>query len=301
MKLDFEATMAAIQEGVVGWSKERAVIRVSGPDAVSYVQGQVSQDVSVLAPGDSVDALLLSPQGKLDAYVRVAMRSFEELLVDVEPEYAEVTLERLRRFKLRVKVTLELTVEPMVMLRGPDAVRLVAPGVGDTTFAHVVAWPALVGVDLIGDGAVLPVGVGEGDDDALEVARIKAGWPVMGRELDAQTIAAAAGLVERTVSFTKGCYTGQELVARLDSRGSNVPFRLFELEMERASADVQLKDSELRLGDKKVGNITSAAFDPEHGRIVALGYVHRDVEVPGTVLVDVDGVAVPISVSALPT
>lgn len=300
MQLDFEATTAAIRSGVVGWLKERAVIRVSGPDAVSYLQGQVSQDISSLVAGRSVEALLLSPQGKLDAFVRVGMRANEDLLVDVEPDYADATLERLRRFKLRVKVTLDLTIAPMVVLRGPEAAQLIAPGVGDTTFAHSVVWPGLVGIDLIGDGATMPVGVGSGDDVALEVARIEAGWPVMGRELDAQTIAAAAGLVERTVSFTKGCYTGQELVARLDSRGSNVPFRLLELEMQAARPSERLVDAELRLGDKRVGTITSAAFDPTRGRVVALGYVHREVEVPGTVVVDLDGDALPISVRALP-
>lgn len=300
MALDFDQTRTALLSGVAGWTTERAVIRVSGPDAVSYLQGQVSQDVAVLEPGDSTDALLLSPQGKLDAYVRVGMRASQELLVDVEPEYAEKALERLRRFKLRVKVTLELSLEPMVMLRGPESSQLVAPGVAETTFAYAVSWPGLVGVDLIGEGATLPVGVELGDAGALEVARIEAGWPVMGRELDEQTIAAAAGLVERTVSFTKGCYTGQELVARLDSRGSNVPFRLSELEIGNASEDLVLTDAELRLGEKRVGSITSSAYDASSGRIVALGYVHRDVAVPGTVLVELDGVELSATVSALP-
>ena len=279
--LTFGETTEALRDGVVGWMTSRAVIRVTGPDAISYLQGQLSQDIAAIQPGGSADALLLSPQGKLDAYVRVGVRSAEELLVDVEPEFGEVALERLRRFKLRVKVSLELNEQPMAMLRGPRATDVFAPGVAETTFAYRVEWPGLSGVDVIGEDVSLPVGVAAGDLAALEVARIEAGWPRMGKELDEQTIAAAVGVVDRTVSFTKGCYTGQELVARLDARGNNVPFRLRRLVVEHATPVLPAEHSPLLLAEKSVGTLTSVAFDVETERLVALGFVHRDVVVPG--------------------
>ena len=116
----------------------------------------------------------------------------------------------------------------------------------------------------------------------------------MGSELDAKTIAAEADLVARTVSFTKGCYTGQELVARLDARGNRVPRRLRGLVLDAAAAGSTppLRSEQLvgaLLEDpgsgKSVGRITSAAWSPTLGGLVALAYVHRSVDVPGKVSV----------------
>jgi folate-binding protein YgfZ len=300
-ELSFLETANALRDGAVASIATRAVIRVSGPDALSYLQGQLSQDIAAIKPGESADALLLSPQGKLDAYVRVGVRSQEELLVDLEPDYGELALARLQRFKLRVKATLDMSIEPMVILRGPRSRDLVAPGVSETTFAYLVEWPGLVGIDVVGAGAALPVGVDIGDPAALEVARIEAGWPLMGRELDEQTIAAAAGVLERTVSFTKGCYTGQELVARLDSRGNNVPFRLRSLVIDDAASVVPESASKLFVAEKSVGTLTSAAFDANLDRVVGLGYVHRDVAVPGECTIQADGKTLVAHVRELPS
>jgi folate-binding protein YgfZ len=298
--LSFEETMNALASGVVGAVSDRAVISATGPDARSYLQGQISQDLLSLQPGESVEALVLTPQGKLEAFVRVALVSDDELLLDVEPAYGEATLARLQRFKLRVKATLELRSEPMVSLRGPTSEALIAPGRHDEAFAHVVAWPGLSGVDLIGASVELPAGVGLGDPAALEVARIAAGWPRMGRELTESTIAAAAGIVERTVSFSKGCYTGQELVARLDSRGNRVPLRLEGFVASSAGGGLPDDESPLMLGEKSVGHVTSAAFDPTRGAVVGLCYLRREVEVPGECLITVPGGEVVAKLVALP-
>jgi len=298
--LSFEETMDALASGVVGTVTDRAVISVIGPDARSYLQGQISQDLLSLEAGDSVDALVLTPQGKLEAYVRVALVSDEELLLDVEPAYGEATLERLRRFKLRVKATIELATEPMVSLRGPKSESLVAPGRHDGAFAHVVAWPGLGGVDLVGASAALPAGVDLGDPAALEVARITAGWPRMGHELTEQTIAAAAGIVERTVSFSKGCYTGQELVARLDSRGNRVPLRLEGFVATSPGGGLPDDEAQLMLGEKSVGHVTSSAFDPTRGAVVGLCYLRREVEVPAECRITLPGGEVTAQLVALP-
>jgi folate-binding protein YgfZ len=298
--LSFSETIKAIANGVVATITDRAVISVAGPDARSYLQGQLSQDLMSFGAGDSVEALVLTPQGKLDAYVRVGLCSEDELLIDVEPEYGEMTLARLQRFKLRVKATLELAVQPMVCLRGPKAEALVAPGRHDDAFAHVVSWPRLRGIDLVGARASLPTGVDLGDVAALEVARIEAGWPRMGKELNEQTIAAAAGIVERTVSFTKGCYTGQELVARLDSRGNRVPLRLEGFVAAGGAGELPEPDAALMQGDKNVGHVTSAEFDPERGAVVGLCYLRREVEVPAECSIAVHGGDVAARLVALP-
>jgi folate-binding protein YgfZ len=173
--------------------------------------------------------------------------------------------------------------------------------------APTFAWNGWTGVDLLGpedvvlgpgpDGAGLPDGVVACGPSAVEACRIVSGLPAMGAELTTKTIPAEAGLVERTVSFTKGCYTGQELVARIDSRGSNVPRRLVGIVApegpgaeQRLAAGMTLHAGEAPAGggaadDKVVGTITSAAWSVELGAWVALGYLHRSVEAPGAVRV----------------
>jgi folate-binding protein YgfZ len=131
--------------------------------------------------------------------------------------------------------------------------------------------------------------------EAWEAVRIEAGVPVNGRELVEGTIAAEVGLVERTVSFTKGCFTGQELVARLDARGSNVARRLRGLVIGTGSgggsisagAASSLVGSAVLThdGEHEVGRLSSAAWSPGHGGPVALATLHRRVEVPAEVLV----------------
>jgi folate-binding protein YgfZ len=138
--------------------------------------------------------------------------------------------------------------------------------------------------------------------EAYEAVRIEAGIPVMGRELDDRTIPAEAGVVDRSVSFTKGCYTGQELVARIDSRGGNVPRRLRGLILPgdagtaRPPAGAKIHDAE----GKEVGEVTSVAFSPGLAAIVALAYVRRAVEPPADVSVVWDAASSPARVEALP-
>ncbi len=272
MSLDARATEVAIVSGVVGRTLEREVVWVDGPDARSYLQGQMTQDLESVGPGEAVESLLLSPQGKVEAYVRVFTEDGSRFGVDVEDGFGEAVLERLRRFKLRVKATIELGRSPLVEVRGPNA------EYPTTSSEGVVALPihfgSLVGFDLLGERAILPSGVETGDDGAFEVARIVAGVPRMGRELTERTIPAESGIVARTVSFSKGCYTGQELVARLDARGNRVPWNLRLITVD-GRAEVE-SGSALIDGKDEVGAVTSAAFSVLNGRTVALGYLKRD-------------------------
>lgn len=284
--LDFEATDTALHEGVAGRVVARDVIVVSGPDALSYLQGQCSQDVAALGIGESAEALLLSVQGKLEAYVRVVRAGDELVYVDLEHGYGETALERLGRFKVRVKATLELRTWQLAEVRGPVAAAILAglaPAEG--VFAIGVEWPGYRGFDLLGETVGLPGGVAPGDDAAFETARIEAGVPRMGAELTERTIAPEAGIVGRTVSFTKGCYTGQELIARLDARGNRVPWRLRQVIVEDPEPAGLAPGDALIVGSKEVGTLTSVAFSPRLRATVALAYLRRDAAPPLSVTV----------------
>lgn len=263
---------------------DRQVVLVEGPDAASFLQGQCSQDVFALPAGASADALLLSPQGKLQALVRISRLNDEGFVVDVDSGYAQTVVARLLQFRLRVKV--EVTELPWrcVSVRGPDAAGLVG-GVGDgTAVVAPVSWNGVVGADLVGSAPLAPAGVPVVGSDAWQAVRVEAGIPVMGAELDERTIAAEAGLVERAVSFTKGCYTGQELVARLDARGNRVARRLLGVVVDDGDGAPSAGDV-LVVGDREVGRLTSVAWSPTLGRPVALAYVHRTLQAPAPVSV----------------
>jgi folate-binding protein YgfZ len=265
----------------------RDVLRVSGADAVEYLQGQLSQDVAALEVGESADALILTPQGKLDALVRATRTGADELIVDVDAGFGPAVVTRLTRFKLRVKVDLEPLDWRCVALRGP---RSSAPGGADgalpgTSVTATFSWNGVSGVDLLGEAPEIPEGVRPCSVEAWESVRVEAGIPVMGAELDERTIAAEADLLDRSVSFTKGCYTGQELVARLDARGNRVVRHLRGLVVAGLDADAVgvIRGSEIVFEGKAVGTVTSSAWSPTLGCPVALGYVHRTVVPPSTV------------------
>jgi folate-binding protein YgfZ len=203
---------------------ERDVVTVTGPEAGRYLQGQLSQEVVALPDGASTWSLILQPTGKVDAWLRVHRRSDEEYVLDVDAGSGDALVARLRRFLLRTKAE----------IGGPTP----------TTFAHVrrpptqavlddgngAAGGAAIGPGVSGHDRPVDPTAGVGDDNPVSPAtyeryRIAHGVPAMGAELTDDTIPAEAGqwLIDASVSFTKGCYTGQELVARIDSRGGNVP------------------------------------------------------------------------------
>jgi folate-binding protein YgfZ len=272
---------------------DRDTVTATGPESSAFLQGQLSQDVQGLQPGQSGWSLVLAPQGKIDALVRITRLPGDDWLLDTDRGWGEPLVQRLNRFKLRTKVEIEQVPWSVLGLRGAGSrgVR-----VEDGSFS-VAAWPGVEGVDLIGPQPREPEGwkVIEGSEN--EAARILSGMPKMGIELDEKTIPAETGLVALTVSFTKGCYTGQELVARVDSRGSNVPRRL---RLMRPSGPLPA-GAELVVDDgSAAGTVTSVAQEPS-GLWVALGYTKRGVEVPATLAARVDGHSdIEVSVEELP-
>jgi folate-binding protein YgfZ len=305
----------ALRRGAGAFLLPRDVVFVQGEDAESYLQGQLSQDVVALTIGQSADSLLLEPDGKLSALLRVTRIDPQGFVLEVDGGYGDAVTRRLKKFLLRSKVQMERRDWRCLALRG-DGVMDAARGLlGALAEGGVMAlpfeWNDWIGIDLLGpkelvlDPATeqLPEGIVACSAEAVESCRIVSGVPAMGSELTDKTIAAEAGLVERTVSFTKGCYTGQELVARLDSRGNNVPRRLVGV----VGGDARHQDALSRgmtlhagdppvlggagdggeaadaIADKVVGTITSAAWSSELGAWVALAYLHRTVEAPGPI------------------
>ena len=276
---------------------ERDGIRVHGPAAVSYLQGQLSQDVQALGIGESARTLLLEPTGKVTAWLRVTRQGEDDVLLDVDAGHGEAVRARLQRFKLRVEAELEPVSLRGWALRGAGFEQREA--VGPEALALPAEWPGVAGVDLFGDDLRLPMTVAELPTAALEALRIEAGVPAMGADLTEATIPAEAGqwLIDLSVDFAKGCYTGQELVARIDSRGGNVPRPLRGLLVD---GDAVPTSTTVALGGKEVGAVTSSATSAVLGA-VALAPVARSVAPGETVeLCRPDGSTTSARVATLP-
>jgi tRNA-modifying protein YgfZ len=217
--------------------RPRAFVRVSGPDAVDYLQRMVSNDVEALAPGETCDALLLTPKARVIAPLRVLRRAADDFLVLTEPELGG----RVRAELLRMRFAAKAEIEP----------------------EQHESWLVLGGDEFVDEQ---PPGEEVGDDE-FERWRIAAGIPRWGREIDENILPAEAGLDDTHISFTKGCYPGQEPIARQRYRGKvNRRLRVLDIEGDAAPGD------ELLFEEKKVGRITSVAPG------IALGFVR--VEVP---------------------
>ncbi len=276
----------------LGWFPEpRDVVRVAGRDAIAYVQGQLSQDVEALAVGVSVRSFVLQPTGKVDAWVRVTRTADDEVVLDVDGGFGEAVVARLRRFLLRTKADVDVLDWSCIAVRGPGAAAVAAP---DDTLAVSAGWPGVEGVDLLGPSVGPPTGLPEVGRDDYESLRIRSGVPRMGAELTDRTIPAEAGrwVIDTSVSFTKGCFTGQELVARIDSRGGNVPRQLRALVI--AGGDAPPVGAAVWVEATEVGAVTSVPST------VALASIGRGITPPAAAEVRFGDRAVPATVVDLP-
>ena len=277
---------------------ERGKLALTGADAKEFLQGQVSNDVEGLTPGAGCYAAFLTPKGKMLGDVRI-LRSDDELLLDTERVALQPLFNMIRRFSLGYQVELhKRTLERgMLSLLGPAAAELAgagalpsnehAHGLFEVPGAGVLARAIRtdLGVDLLCDaadtsalGAALEdAGAVAVSEQAAECLRIERGRPRYGIDLDETVIPQEAGLNERAVSFTKGCYVGQETVARLFYRGK--PNR--QLRGLRLSGPTQTGE-ELAYEGRTVGRVTSVATSPRLGPI-GLGFVRREAPV-GTVV-----------------
>ncbi len=250
---------------------ERDVVVARGPDTLTFLHGQMSQDIEALARDESRWSLLLSPAGKVDAWLRVTRVDDDEVELDVDAGFGAAVVARLERFKLRTKTEFAVRARQRVL-----AVRGIEID-SDGRAVRSIVWPGRAGADLFAADATPPDGVPI--TTGYERARIEAGVPAMGRELTDATIPVEAGqwLIDASVSFTKGCYTGQELVARIDARGGQAPRPVRGLRLsEPAVAGAVITNAS---GDT-IGAVTSAA---DH---VALAPLPRAFAPSAEVLVD---------------
>ncbi|HYG95577.1 MAG TPA: glycine cleavage T C-terminal barrel domain-containing protein [Solirubrobacterales bacterium] len=314
IQIELDAQYRQLREecGLVEES-DRGLLVASGPEAAEYLQGQLTNDIEALEPGDGAYAALLDRKGRMQADMRVLRPGEEpELLLDLEPEGLEAARRHLQMYKIgrEVEVSDESERHSLLSLIGPRAVEIAGTAAlpvnscqtATVGGAQCVAVGTSSGVDLIFAAAkreqvrdaLLGAGAGavEASPEAAEILRIEAGRPRFGAEMGTETMPAEAGIVEQAVSFTKGCYIGQETVARLHYKGK--PNR--HLRGLRLSAPARPGDA-LRLGEKEVGSVGSAAVSPALGP-VGLAIVRREAEPGATLAVGEDGVTA--EVVALP-
>jgi len=269
----------------------RAVLLLEGSEAAEFLQGQVTNDVEALVPGTGCYAALLSHKGKLRADMRVLRLAEDRLLVDCDAPAAPVLLHTFKTYSLGRDVRSQDLTETRVVLSliGPEARHLVDPASpeGEHAFTespHGVHVTTDLGVDLIVDAASAvelrtALDVSPVSEEAAECVRIESGRPRLGFEMDDTTIPQEAGINERAVSFTKGCYVGQETVARLHYRGK--PNR--HLRGLRLSEPAERGDA-IEIEGKQVGKIGSTCVSPALGPI-ALALVRREASPGDQVLV----------------
>jgi len=237
--------MATVASAVV--RLDRGYVRVGGPDSGDFLERMLSNEVASLAPGELRKALLLTPKSRIVAPLRAVREEAEAFLLITEAELAEPVASNLLRARFAARCEIEVAPLHGYLRLGPGE------GIPNDDYG-VEAYESWSEEQL--DAA---------PPDELETLRIEAGTPAWGKELDESVLPAEAGLDETHVSFTKGCYPGQEPIARLHYRG-HPNRRLRRLEVESASPG-----DEIRLVEKVVGRVTSAV----PGR--ALGYVRREV------------------------
>ena len=247
--------------------RPRSFVAVRGPEAASYLNRMVSNEVEAMAVGESCEALLLTPKARIVAPLRAWRRADDDFLLLTEPEAGERLLRELLRSRFAAKCEIALEEHRSVVVLGAEELVLNQHQVVVNLDYGV---PAVELVD-----ADPPEGAEPIAEEDLERLRILARTPRLGRELDDRVMPAEAGLEHRSISFTKGCYPGQEPVARLHFRGHpNRGLRVVVLD----AGELPPYDAELVHDGKAVGRITSAARDPERG-MVALAYVRREIPV----------------------
>jgi tRNA-modifying protein YgfZ len=248
--------------------RPRSFVAVRGPAAGEYLQRMVSNDVLALGVGASCDALLLTAKARVIATLRVLRRGDDDFLLLTEPELGDVTRAHLLRMRFAARCDIELEEHRSFVVFG----EAVAEGITIPTADYGI--PAVEVLDAMLEPTL--------DDEHLERLRIEAGTPAFGKEIDDRVLPAEAGLLEHAVDFTKGCYPGQEPIARLQYRGhTNRELRVLRIEGDR----LPTPEADVMHAGKVVGRITSVART-ENGAL-ALAYVR--VEVPTDAELSVEG------------
>ena len=264
---------AAVVEGT------HDLVWVDGPDATSFLQGILSQDIEAMIPGEVGRSFLLNPSGKLTALLWV-LRGSERVGLVADPGLGPTVAEALNYYRIRVKAEVSSDDRPVWSLVGPEAGSLLDLGDGWVERDGSILAPApLAGLSRLVVAGDLPVsGLPRAGGVAMTSVRVEAGEPIMNIDVDDKTIPQESGLVPASVSFTKGCYLGQELVARIDSRG-HVNRHLRGIVM---TTNVLPPDgAEVWSDDRRCGTLTSVSESLGVMAPIALCLLRREVE-PGT-------------------
>jgi len=283
------------------------IVWLTGKDAVTFLDGQVSQDVAAMAPEATARSFLLEPRGRLVALLWL-LRGEGRVGLVVERGRGLDVIEHLERFRFRVDVDMSLDHRGVIEVWGSELTE-VAHGAGLDRGAgwidHAgVSVAVLAGSPLsrlvlagLSDAAVGRLALIPAGRIAADTVRVEAGEPVMGIDVDEATIPQESGLVSEAVSFTKGCYVGQELVARIHSRG-RVNRRLAGVRMSQNV--LPPPGSQLVVGDAVVGTLSTVGESLAIRAPVALAMVRREIEAGDDVVVRWDSRSIPARVHALP-
>jgi folate-binding protein YgfZ len=266
--------LLAKTDAVIVDRSSRGRLILTGTDVADFLQGQVSNDVEALEPGSGCYATLLTAKGKIRCDIRI-LRGEGWFLLDSEPQALPVLEHMVRVYSIGRDVKAARDARPLWSVIGPaarDALDNPPPG---AEHSHAEGGLGLYvatdnGVDVFGERPDLP----EADADVAEIVRIESGRPRLGFELGDDVIPQEAGINERAISFTKGCYVGQETVARLFYKGK--PNR--HLRGLRLAAPVE-RGAVIHGHDRELGRVSSACVSPTFGPI-ALALVRREAE-PG--------------------
>lgn len=300
--LELDAQYRALREeaGIFDRS-DRARIFVRGTEAAEFLQGQVTNDIEALAPGEGCYAALLDRKGKIRADMRVLRLGEDELLIDTEPETGDLVHGHLDMYKVGRDAEVEPDASGRALLRliGPLTAKLLGDAPTGPEHSHRELFVAGAscravctegGADLLVPaeaveavtGWLIAEGARRVDETAAEIARVEAGRPRVGREIGPQTMPAEAGISDRAVSFTKGCYIGQETVARLHYKGKpNRHLRRLRPERPVAAGDP------VTAGERELGTVGTAVVSPAEGPL-ALAILRREAE-PGDEVTVGDG------------
>jgi len=289
--VELDGEYRALREEAGFLERERSMLLVKGPDAAEYLQGQLTNDIEALAPGQGCYAALLDRKGHLEADMRVLRLEDGDLWLDLEPGPAESVLKHLRMYSIGRNVEFEDVTErwAITSLIGPRAPELAGfEGLGPEHEQRSREWDEIevlavatdLGLDLITRAdqvaalrqQLAEAGAAEVSEAAAEVIRVESGRPWFGLDMGPDLMPAEAGITERAVNFEKGCYIGQEPVARLHDRGK--PNR--SLRGLRLSAPVRHGDV-LRLGEREVGAVGTVCLSPALGP-VALAVIRREAD-----------------------
>jgi folate-binding protein YgfZ len=289
--IELDGQYRALREEAGYLGRDREILLVKGADAAEYLQGQLTNDIEAIAPEQGCYAALLDRKGHLESDMRMLRLQSGEIWIDLEPGSAEAVLKHLRTYSIGREVEIEDVTDRWAInsLIGPRAAELArVEGLAPEHAQRYREWDGIevlavasdLGVDLItrpdqAEGLrelLRAAGAAEVSEAAAEIARVESGRPRFGLDMGPELMPAEAGITERAVDFEKGCYIGQEPVARLHYRGKpNRRLRGLRLTAPAAHGEA------LRLGDREVGTVGTACISPALGPI-ALAVIRREAE-----------------------